>query len=250
MQKMSDLFIQNIQNMPIWAKQVIAKEITNDIMKKLSDFAELMQTDDLFQYLKPKITFKGKQELNDKTMNLSEAYYLFLKDLTEENTIFEMTIKNNWTLADSSKMFIRLGEEEFLSVPDWQKNKNVAMAMFLSGKIKTGEFLKKIGSIDANQLEQAIRYQKQLNEEGRHIKMASILIKMGFITDKGLDSLLILKDEAKKRLSLGVGFTSVQCSNPQDSQNQVLRMQKELQRLENENLIMKKRLKKLLNIGS
>ncbi len=249
MQKMSDLFIQNIQNMPIWAKQVIAKEITNDIVKKLSDFAELMQMDDLFQYLKPKITFKGKQELQDKTLNLSEAYYLFLKDLVDENTIFETTIKNNWTLADTSKMFIRLGEEEFVSVPDWQKNKNVAMAMFLSGKIKTGEFLKKIGKIDANQLEQAIRYQKQLNEEGRHIKMASILIKMGFITDKGLDSLLILKDEAKKRLSLGIGFTSIKCDNPQDSQNQVLRMQKELQRLENENLIMKKRLKKLLNIN-
>lgn len=246
---MSDLFIQNIQNMPIWAKQVIAKEITNDIVKKLSDFAELMQMDDLFQYLKPKITFKGKQELQDKTLNLSEAYYLFLKDLVDENTIFETTIKNNWTLADTSKMFIRLGEEEFVSVPDWQKNKNVAMAMFLSGKIKTGEFLKKIGKIDANQLEQAIRYQKQLNEEGRHIKMASILIKMGFITDKGLDSLLILKDEAKKRLSLGIGFTSIKCDNPQDSQNQVLRMQKELQRLENENLIMKKRLKKLLNIN-
>lgn len=248
MQKISNLFIQNIQNMPIWVKQVIAKEVTNDISKKLTDFTELMQSDCLFQYLQPRITFKGKQELQEKNMKLTEGYYVFLKDLLNEATIFDITVKNNWTLSDSAKIFLRLGELEFLSVPDWNTNKNIAIASFLAGKIKTGEFLKKIGKIDAAQLEQAIRYQKQLNEEGRHIKMASILIKMGFITDQGLDSLLILKDESKKRLSTGVGLTSMKMDNA-DGNDQVQRMQREIARLENENIIMKKRLKKLLNIN-
>lgn len=249
MQKVSNLLVQNIQNMPIWVKQVIATEITNDISKKLADFGELMQTDCLFQYLKPRITFKGKQELQEKNLNLTEGYYVFLKDLMNEGNIFEITVKNNWTLADSAKIFLRLGELEFISVPDWNTNKNIAIAMFLAGKIKTGEFLKKIGKVDAAQLEQAIRYQKQLNEEGRHIKMASILIKMGFITDQGLDSLLILKDESKKRLSTGVGLTSMKLDAGENSSDQVQRMQREIARLENENIIMKKRLKKLLNIN-
>ena len=120
--------------------------------------------------------------------------------------------------------------------------------MFIAGKLKTGEFIKRIGKIDAVQLEQAIRYQKQLNDEGRHIKMASILIKLGFITDRGLDSLLILKDEAKKRLPAGVGLYSVKFQSSEDEIDQVSRMQREISRLENENIIMKKRLKKLLNI--
>ena len=249
MQKKSDLFLQNIRNLPIWVKQVITKEIVEELETKLDEFKELLQTDSLFQFMTPTVTFKGKQELLERNNNLSDGYYVFLQDSLDECNIFEITVKNNWTLADSAKLFIRLIEMEFLSVVDYSKNKNVAVAMFIAGKIKTGEFLKRIGKIDAVQLEQAIRYQKTLNSEGRHIKMASILIKLGFITDQGLDSLLLLKDEAKRRLSLNIGLTSIKYENDEEKNDQFLRMQKEMMRLENENLIMKKRIKKLLKIN-
>ena len=249
MQKTSDLFIQNIKNLPIWVKQVITKEILEDLTKKLEDFTELVEVDNLFQDMCPKLTFKGRQELQEKNLRLSEGYYIFLKDLSEECNMFEITIKNNWTLADTAKIFCRLMELEYFQIPDYSTNKNIAIAMFIAGRIKTGEFLKRIGKITVIQLEHAIRYQKQLNEEGRHIKMASILIKMGFITDKGLDSLLLLKDEAKKRLTLSIGFNSIKYDNKKDEEDQIIRMQREISRLENENLIMKKRLKKLLNIN-
>ncbi|MBQ8634771.1 hypothetical protein IJX73_02420 [bacterium] len=249
MQKISDLFVQNIKNLPMWVKQVITKEIFDDLNKKLEEFSELAEISDLFQYMCPKVTFKGRQELETKSLGLSDGYYIFLQDLADECNIFEITIKNNWTLADSAKIFVRLCELEYVQIPDYATNKNVAIAQFIAGKLKTGEFLKRINKITAIQLEQAIRYQKELNDEGRHIKMASILIKMGFITDKGLDSLLLLKDEAKKRLPVNVGFVSTKFGTPQDEQDQVSRMQREIARLENENLIMKKRLKKLLNIN-
>jgi len=249
MEKISELFIQNIKNLPIWVKQVITKEIFDDLNKKLEEFSQLAHVDDLFQYMCPKLTFKGKQELQEKNLNLSEGYYVFLQDLFEGNTIFEITLKNRWTLADSAKVFIRLCELEFLNIPDFSTNKNIAIAMFIAGKLKTGEFLKRIDKINAIQLEQAIRYQKQLNDEGRHIKMASILIKLGFITDKGLDSLLLLKEEARKRLPINVGFIPTNFNTAIDENDQIARMQREIARLENENSIMKKRLKKLLNLN-
>ena len=249
MQKVSDIFLDNIKNLPIWVKQVMAKEILDDMNKKLADFNELTQSEILFQYMVPKLSFKGKQELQERTMRLSGAFYTFLQDLSEENNMFEITVKNSWSFADTAKIFVKCDELEFLSTSDKSLEKNIALAMFIAGKIKTGEFLKKIGRIDAIQLEQAIRYQKQLNDEGRHIKMASIMIKMGFISDKGLDSLLLLKDEAKRRLPVSLGITSIKCDSPEEEQNQVLRLQKEITRLESENLIMKKRLKKLLNIN-
>lgn len=248
MQKTSDLFIQNIKNLPIWVKQVVTREILEDLRKKLDEFSQLIEGEELFQYMCPKLTFKGKQELVQRSLKLSEGYYIFLKDLSEGNNIFEITIKNNWTFADSAKIFCRLNELEYLQINDYQTNKNIAVALFIAGKIKTGEFIKRIGKINAIQLEQAIRYQKQLNDEGRHIKMASVLIKMGFITDKGLDSLLLLKEEARKHLPLGVGLTSVKLPDGSQSEDQLVRMQREIARLENENIIMKKRLKKLLNL--
>ena len=235
--------------MPLWVKQVITKEIFDDLNKKLREFSELASIEDLFQYMCPKVTFKGKQELQERNLNLSQGYYIFLQDLIDGNTIFEITIKNNWTLADSAKIFCRLIELEYLNITDYATNKNVAVAMFIAGKLKTGEFLKRINKISAIQLEQAIRHQKELNDEGRHIKMASILIKLGFVTDTGLDSLLLLKEEARKRLPVGVGFISTKFTNQEDEQDQITRMQREIARLENENIIMKKRLKKMLNIS-
>ena len=249
MQKISDLFVQNIKNLPMWVKQVITKEIFDDLNKKLEEFSELAEISDLFQYMCPKVTFKGKQELQERTIGLSEGYYVFLQDLIEGCTIFEITIKNNWTLADTAKIFVRTLELEYLQIPNYNTDKNVAVAMFIAGKLKTGEFLKRINKISAIQLEQAIRHQKELNEEGRHIKMASILIKLGFVTDTGLDSLLLLKDEARKRLPINVGFISTKLATPEDEQDQIVRMQREIARLENENIIMKKRLKKMLNIN-
>ena len=65
MQKISDLYIQNIKSLPIWVKQVITKEIFDDLNKKLEEFNELADIDSLFQYMRPKVTFKGKQELQE-----------------------------------------------------------------------------------------------------------------------------------------------------------------------------------------
>lgn len=249
MQTKSDLFIKNIENLPIWVKQVLASEIADDLNKKLSDFSELIHTDKLFQFLTPKATLKGKQELESQTLKLSDGYYTFLKDSIEgKSNIFEITIKNNWSLSDTAKIFTRLNELEFVISTNQPGDVSVNVALFIASKIRTGEFLKKIGKIDAAQLEQALRYQKQLNEEGRHIKMASILIKMGYITDTGLDSLLLLKDEAKKRLPVNFGLTSMQLGEEGET-DQLVRLQKEIARLEHENIIMKKHLKKLLNVN-
>ena len=51
-------------------------------------------------------------------------------------------------------------------------------------------------------------------------------------------------------MSINVGFISTKLATPEDEQDQIVRMQREIARLENENIIMKKRLKKLLNLYS
>ena len=77
MQKISELFIQNIKNLPMWVKQVITKEIFDDLNKKLDEFSELSEVTDLFQYMCPKLTFRGKQELQAKSQSFILGFSIF-----------------------------------------------------------------------------------------------------------------------------------------------------------------------------
>ena len=249
MQTLSELFLANFKNLPIWVKQVIAAELTNELKTKLEEFSELIDSKNLFQSMHLELTAKAKAEIIERSMNLSESYYIFLSDMLAGLSIFDSTIKNSWAFSDTAKIFCRLCELDYFEIPDFEQNTNVAVALFLAGRIRTGEFLNRIGKVSRTKIDQAIKYQQQRNEEGVHIKMASVLIKLGFISDKGLDSLLLLKDEAKRRLPIGIGFTSIKYNNPTEQNDRILSLQREIARLENENIIMRKRLKKMLKMN-
>ena len=249
MQTISELFLANLKNLPIWVKQVIAAELMSELNTKLTEFNELMESENLFQNMRLELTATGKTEIVEKKFNFSDSFYIFLNDMLAGLSIFDSTIKNNWAFSDTAKIFCRLCELDCFVLPNYEDNKSVAIAMFLAGRIRTGEFLNRIGKVSRTKIDQAIKYQQQRNDEGVHIKMASVLIKLGFISDKGLDSLLLLKDEAKRRLPIGIGFTSIKYHNPTEQHDRILCLQREISRLENENLIMKKRLKKLLKMN-
>ena len=249
MQTLSELFLSNLKNLPIWVKQVIAAELTHELNAQLDEFTNLIDSKNLFQNMKLELTPRAKMQVQEGTLNLSQSYYVFLIDMLNGFTIFDSTVKNNWALSDTAKIFCRLCELDCFVIPDFEENVNVAIALFLAGKIRTGEFLNRIGKVSRSKIEEAIKYQQERNAEGVHIKMASVLIKLGFISDKGLDSLLLLKDEAKRRLPVGIGFTSIKYYNPEEQKDQICSLQREIARLENENLIFRKRLKKLLRIN-
>ena len=246
---MSELFLANIKNLPLWVKQVIASELMKDLNTKLEEFTELIDSKNLFQNMRPELTPRAKTEIIERGFNLSDSYYIFLSDMHMGLSIFDSTIKNNWAFSDTAKIFCRLCELGCFKIPDYDNNKTVAVALFLAGRLRTGEFLNRIGKVSRTKINEAIKYQKQRNDEGVHVKMASVLIKLGFISDKGLDSLLLLKDEAKRRLPVGIGFTSIKYYNPEDKNDRILCLEREIARLESENLIMKKRLKKMLKIN-
>ena len=118
----------------------------------------------------------------------------------------------------------------------------------MAGKIRTGEMLKRLGKIDVMQLEKAIRIQKDRNEQNKPVKMAELMIELGYITEKDVKILLAFKDDAKKRFVMGIGFSLVKPRDEQETQTLVRGMQKEIKRLDEENRILKSRLRKILNI--
>ena len=74
------------------------------------------------------------------------------------------------------------------------------------------------------------------------------MIELGYITEKDVKIALLFKEESRKRLVMGLGLASLKMDNQETVAQVYQNLQRELKRLEQENRILKARLRKLLNI--
>lgn len=245
-QPISELFLNNIDVLPLWVKQVLYFKTRDKLKEELAEFLDILVTDNLVQYYVPKLTYAGNTELETRQKKLPEEFYTFYKCANKGNDLFEITLANYWTLAQTCSIFIRALELQHINIP---KDKSViSIIEFMSGKIRTGEMLKRLGKIDVLQLEKAMRIQKERNEENKPVKIAELMIELGYIKESDIKILLAFKDDAKKRFIMGIGFSLVKPRDEHETQTLVHSMQKEMKRLDEENAILKSRLKKILNI--
>lgn len=245
-QKNSELFLNNVYALPLWVRQVVYIKTEQKLSEELDDFLDLLNPKEPLQFVVPKITFKGKKELEERSNNLSDQFYIFLENCMEKFDIFEITLRNFWTLSETSAIFVRAVEKEFIEIPDSERN--YVIIQFLANKIRTGELLKRLGKIDVIQLENAIREQKRKVEAGNNIRIADVMIELGYITEKDIKIILLFKEESKKRFIMGLGLASLKMEKQETVAQVYQNMQRELKRLEHENRILKSRLRKLLNI--
>lgn len=245
-QKNSELFLNNIYALPLWVRQVVYLKTEQRLSEELDDFLELLSPKEPLQFLVPELTFKGKRELEERAHNFSEQFYVFLENCKDGFDIFEITLRNFWTLSETAGIFVRAVEKEYIEIPSCESN--YVIIQFLANKIRTGELLKRLGKIDVIQLENAIREQKKRAEAGNNTRIADVMIELGYITEKDVKIILLFKDESKKRFIMSLGLASLKMDNPATVSQVYQNMQKELKRLEQENRILKARLKKLLNI--
>ncbi len=108
--------------------------------------------------------------------------------------------------------------------------------------------MKKLGKIDITQLEKAIREQKERQKRGENIKIADCMISLGYITEKDVKVLLAFKEESRKRFIMGMGLSFIKADTPSDQQKIYANMQRQMKKLDQENKILKNRLRKILNI--
>ncbi len=245
-QKNSELFLNNIYALPMWVRQVIYLKTEQMLADELDNFLELLSPKEPLQFVIPKITFKGKKELAERNENFNDQFYVFLENARDQFDVFEITMRNFWTLAETCAIFVRAIEKEFIDIPNDEAN--LATLQFLAGKIRTGELLKRMGKITIIQLENAIREQKRLNEEGNNTRIADVMISMGYITDNDIKVILLFKEESKKRFIMGMGLASLKVESQETAGQVYNNLQRELKRLEQENRLLKARLRKLLNI--
>lgn len=233
--------ILKIFELPLWVKHIIYLELKEEFEKSSAmKSLNFVKREDSFQLYRPKVTFVGKKELETRLKNLSSNTYKFLESIQEELNIIEIAINNGWTFAECSSHFINAINHELISQPESQAVKGTAL--YMSGSIRLGEFLVKIEKISIEQLDEALRTQKYIEESvGERTGLAEILINLGFVTKADTDGIILLKEESKKRYIPDNKFTQKELTKSEAS-----RLSEQISQLTRENNQLKDQIRKIL----
>ena len=236
------IFVTKILALPMWVKQIIHYQIREDLKRTFKNQPIDVDPIYLFQAYRPHITFNGKIELEKRNKGHEEVMYTFLREVSENKSIIDITLDCFLTLEEVSKIYVEAIKNEYIASP---MSKIIqAQAEFYAGTIKTGELLMKAGRITVDQLDTALRRQKQLKDQGKNIYIAELITEMGFIERDAIISMLVMKEEAKKRLIFNVSLNA-----KDDADKDIISMKKQLEKLSYENNYLKTKLRAILKVN-
>lgn len=236
------LFIDKLLLFPLWVKQIVYLRLHQNLSLSLSEDFIFTKEDQIFHLYVPRLSFMGKTELEERKCGLDTNIYNFLSCIDEGLNILEISMNNFWTMEEVAKFFIFCLDQDYVKTPD--SVFVYSMAGFIAGKFRTGEYFKKTGKINVDQLERAILTQKESVKDNKPLKIAEIMISLGYITQKDTASLLLIKEEAKNRFILDASIIPrLAVTSSVDSKS----LEEEVLRLKNQNKALKEQLARILS---
>ena len=193
-------YMDKLCSYPLWIKQVIFLNLSNDLTQYLSNEFLDVQEGDLFHVYKPSLSEHGQNELFTKESGYDESIYSFLNCCVKHMSLIEIAIENNLTMEEVAKAFTFCKTSKLFSheVP----NLVSAIAGFIAGKYRTGEYLVRAGKMTIEQLDEVLTRQQEIKDSGKHVFIAELMVQMGFVKEKDVKSIIFMKEEAGKRFSL------------------------------------------------
>lgn len=240
--------MEKIYDAPIWVQEVIYFDIKQRLLTALPSFDMGYQDAEIYPAFVPKLTFKGKKELQERSLNLDYNVYKCMESVNSELRVIDITLNNFWTLEETSKCLVACIDNELIYAPD--DNTMCAAIYYIAGEIRIGEYVKRIDKINVEQLDDVLRKQKEYNlaNPDSKIKTGELLINMGYVANMDIDKILYTKDEAKRRFILS--FDS--CANNLKPAVQEVNAQGDLveqnKKLLAENKLLKDKLRQIFNI--
>lgn len=232
-------FMEKMLTFPLWVKQTIFLNLSNDLTNYLSDEFLDVQEGELFHIYRPVLSDQGQNELATKESEYDDMVYSFMNNCANGMSLVEIAIENNFTMEEVAKAFTFCKTSGFFS----NKVPNIisATAGFIAGKYRTGEYFIRAGKMTIEQLDEVLNKQQEMNEAGKHVFIAELMVQMGFVKDRDVKSIIFMKQEAGKRFSI----------NPEDIPTLALEQEKydirvENTRLREENEILRQKMDAIL----
>ncbi len=187
-----DKFLDKISDFPAWIKEIIYVRLKRDVNPE----SELSYT---FATFKPSLSDKGKCELNNRTSGFDSNIYNIFEYCDNGASISDITLNTYLSMEEVANYFLFAVDEGYIQIPDNSQILNVAG--FLAGKFRTGEYFVQDGIISEEQLDDAVlNYEHRAKKHDK--KFGQSLIELGLISQKQLDIILSIKQEAQKRFIL------------------------------------------------
>jgi len=232
-------FMEKLLAFPLWIKQTVFLDLSKDLVNYLSNEFLDVEEDELFHVYKPELSEVGQNELFTKESKFDESIYTFLDCCSKGMSLIEIAIENNFTMEEVSKAFTFCKTSGFFSkdVPKLVS----AIAGFIAGKYRTGEYFIRAGKMTIEQLDEVLNKQQEMNESGKHVFIAELMVQMGFVRERDVKSVIFMKEESGKRFSLNADEVP---SITTERENYDIRV--ENTRLKEENEILKQKMDALL----
>jgi len=190
---------RKISVLPLCIKQVLYLELKDELESSITKGTlDLINKEACFQLYIPQLTFLAQKVIDTRSEHFSPHIYSLLDSINRDLAILEIAIKNDWSLIETSSYFVDAINAGLVVNPDSPGINGTAY--YMSGHVRLGEYFIKLGKINIEQLDEALRAQIYL-EEATDDKMGigEILINLGLVTQADVDGILLLKDEGKKR---------------------------------------------------
>ena len=233
-------FIEKLKAFPLWIKQVIFLYLYKDLREATSDDFIETNEENMINLFVPALSYVGRTELEERAKGFEPNLYTFLECVESEMSLLEIALNHFWTLEETCKHFLAAVDADLIKAPI--PPKIIAMAGFMAGRYRTGEYFKRVGKINVDQLELTIRRQKELTDQGQKAKIAQIMIDLGFVTEKDTHALMIIKEEARKRFILDASII------PEGVTGNDSKYVAEIEELKKQNAVLKAKLAKLLSM--
>ncbi|MFR1673227.1 MAG: hypothetical protein ACLSWI_09820 [Candidatus Gastranaerophilaceae bacterium] len=238
-----NLFLDKILTVPLWIKQAIYLKLVQEMKDYACEDFLRNHTADIFSTFVPTLTFKGKTEIETRSCGLDSNIYNFLEACANNYSMLEISVNTFLSMEEVAKYYELCLEQNFIKNPE---SKEIhAMAGFIAGKFRTGEYFKQRGTISVDQLQMAILNQKNALENGVQLKFGEVLSRLNFVGEDDMKALFILKEEAKKRFILDYNTVPKPEAAFADEKE---KFETEISNLKEENIKLKRKMLQLLEL--
>lgn len=229
-----DVLMKQLSTLPLWVKQVIYAQLQRELEISLSyTTLQTFTPEHTLQLWVPELNRHGVLEMEKHDQRPPAPVLKLLHWVRHHKNIITITIMNQWSLGECSDALAQAIDLRLIEPP-------VSMAVagtidYMAGRIRLGEYLVKISRLNIDQLDQALRTQRAIQEAmGERVGIANVLINLGYIKKEDSESILFLKEESRKAFHIAnLATESPEVSQARERIHQLeIQLQKALQHIQ------------------